>query len=132
MIDLYPTTCNLCNGKVIYISNAKIYGRQYGSGYCYYCTECGAYVGTHKPWPRKVMGILADAAMRNMKVRCHALFDPLWMNTGAGRTRRRNKLYARLADLMGISVSDCHFGYFTIEQLRQAYEILNSGKMEEQ
>lgn len=130
MIDLYPTTCNLCNGKVIYISNAKIYGRQYGSGYCYYCTECGAYVGTHKPWPRKAMGILANSEMRAMKIRCHTLFDSMWKDSGAGRTKRRKRLYAHLAELMSIPVCDCHFGYFTMEQLRQAYNILNSGKME--
>ena len=49
MIDKYPTVCNLCGGKVIYTSNARIYGKEYGSGKCYLCTNCGAYVGTHKP-----------------------------------------------------------------------------------
>ena len=45
MIDKYPKTCNLCGGRVEYISNAKIYGRPYGSGYCYHCTACGATWG---------------------------------------------------------------------------------------
>ena len=48
MIDLYPKVCNLCGGPVEYVSNAMIYGRQYGSGFCYRCQSCGAYVGTHK------------------------------------------------------------------------------------
>ena len=30
MIDKYPTVCNLCGGKVIYTSNARIYGKEYG------------------------------------------------------------------------------------------------------
>lgn len=32
MIDLHPITCNLCGGKVVYTSNAAIYGRSCGSG----------------------------------------------------------------------------------------------------
>ena len=67
MIDKYPTVCNLCGGKVIYTSNARIYGKEYGSGKCYLCTNCGAYVGTHKPRPREALGLLADAKMRTGK-----------------------------------------------------------------
>ena len=48
-ICLYPKTCNICGGEVIYTTNDKIYGKRYGSGYCYLCTNCGAYVGTHRP-----------------------------------------------------------------------------------
>ena len=51
-VDTHPTTCNLCGGQVIYTSNERVYGRKYGSGYCYLCTCCGAYVGTHEPRPR--------------------------------------------------------------------------------
>lgn len=57
-VNLYPKVCNLCGGKVECISNSVIYGREYGSGYCYRCQSCGAYVGTHKPWPKRAMGIL--------------------------------------------------------------------------
>lgn len=64
MIDLYPRKCNLCGGDVIYTSNSRIYGREYGSGKCYYCTKCHAYVGTHKPEPRKALGLLANPEMR--------------------------------------------------------------------
>lgn len=34
MIDIHPTKCNICGGKVIYTSNAEVYGREYGSDYC--------------------------------------------------------------------------------------------------
>ena len=38
MINTQPEVCNLCGGKVIYTSNARVYhGREYGSGYCYLC-----------------------------------------------------------------------------------------------
>lgn len=75
MINTQPEVCNLCGGKVIYTSNARVYhGREYGSGYCYLCLACGAYVGTHKPHPKEALGLLADERMRKGKIMCHALF----------------------------------------------------------
>lgn len=123
MINTHPTRCNLCGGKVVYTSNSQIYGREYGSGYCYLCLSCGAYVGTHKPRPREALGLLANDKMRKGKMMCHALFDPLWMGKPKSR-KKRNDLYAWLADQMDIPLSDCHFGYFDIAQLRKAYRIL--------
>lgn len=124
MVNVYPTRCNLCNGKVVYISNAQIYGKKYGSGYCYYCTSCRAYVGTHKPWPKKAMGILANEEMRAWKKNCHNLFDPFWK--GEGGSRKRNQLYQNLASGMGIAIDQCHFGYFDLENLKKAYAILKT------
>ena len=126
MIDLYPTTCNLCGGAVEYISNAEIYGQKYGSGYCYYCTSCGAYVGTHVRSPRKAMGILANKEMREWKVKCHSIFDPFWQvkKGRAEKSRRRSSLYIRLAGEMRIAVPDCHFGHFDLNHLQHAYKIL--------
>lgn len=96
MIDKYPTTCNLCGGKVIYTSNAQIYGKEYGSGKCYLCTSCGAYVGTHKPRPREALGLLADARMRAGKQMCHAIFDSKWKGKPKAHKKRQD-LYRWLA-----------------------------------
>lgn len=49
--------CNLCGGEVEYVSNEVVYGKRYGSGFCYRCKSCGAYVGTHEP---RSLEILAD------------------------------------------------------------------------
>ena len=107
MINLYPEKCNLCGGQVIYTSNAIIYGREYGSGKCYYCTNCHAYVGTHVPRPKEALGILADANMRNQKIKCHAMFDELWKHedTGKKRHKKRVEAYKWLA-LLGVSRCD--------------------------
>ena len=60
MINTQPKICNICGGKVIYTSNAAVYhGRQYGSGYCYLCLNCGAYAR-----PKEALRLLADASMR--------------------------------------------------------------------
>lgn len=124
MIDLQPKICNLCGGKVEYITNDKIYGKSYGSGYCYHCTQCGAYVGTHKPRPKEALGILANAEMKNWKQWCHREFDKLWKEEGY----KRWKCYRWLADQMGIPISECHFGYFDIKQLKHAYAVLKNNK----
>lgn len=119
MIDLYPTKCNLCGGKVIYISNATIYGKEYGSGYCYLCTCCGAYVGTHKPYPKVAMGILANAEMRDLKMKAHSLFDLKWHNR-----KERNNCYKELTIKLNIPFQECHFGYMDKDMLIKAINIL--------
>lgn len=74
-MDLHPKICNICGGKVIYVTNDRIYGKKYGSGYCYLCQNCGAYVGTHKPRPKEALGLLANRFMRETKMKCHEIFD---------------------------------------------------------
>lgn len=123
MIDIYPTICNICGGHVVFTSNATIYGKEYGSGKCYLCQSCGAYTGTHRPRPREALGLLADEPMRKGKVACHELFDSMWKGKKKAQKKRKD-LYSWLADAMGVPVEECHFGYFNINQLRQAYRIL--------
>jgi DNA-directed RNA polymerase subunit RPC12/RpoP len=129
MINLYPTTCNICGGKVIYTNNANIYGKSYGSGKCYLCTKCGAYVGTHVSRPRKAFGILADKHLRDLKIKCHDCFDKLWRNKkNAGH--KRSKYYKQLAYLLDIPLEECHFGYFDEKMLNKAFEVINKIKKE--
>lgn len=123
MIDLHPKRCNLCGGPVVYTSNANVYGRRYGSGFCYLCRSCGAYVGTHKPRPKEALGLLADARMRKGKMMCHAIFDSKWKGRLKAR-RKRVELYRWLAGKLNIPVEECHFGYFDLPTLRKAYKIL--------
>ncbi len=124
MIDLQPTICNLCGGEVEYITNDKIYGKQYGSGWCYHCKQCNAYVGTNKLRPKEALGILATEEMKSWKISCHKLFDKLWKEDGY----KRGECYKWLADEMRIPVDECHFGYFDIPKLRQSYAILKNKK----
>lgn len=116
---LRPTICNICGGKVEYINNKQIYGRPYGSGFCYYCTNCGAYVGTHAIRPKEAFGILANEEMRQMKMKCHDIFDSMWETCA-----QRKRLYKWLAERLKIKYEDCHFGYFDMPMLKKAYAIL--------
>ena len=122
-----PTKCNLCGGMVKFVSNAEIYGRQYGSGYAYLCTKCGAYTGTHKPRPKDALGLLANSEMRKLKIECHDLFDAQW-NT----YEERCEMYKWLANQMDISVKECHFGHFDIERLRKAKQILEQAEKKDE
>ena len=126
MIDLQPKKCNLCGGPIEYISNAAVYhGREYGSGKCYHCIQCGAYVGTHRDRPQEALGIHANADMREWKIKCHDLFDALWRSEQTSKQRqRRTKLYRRLAKELHIPQDECHFGYFDFEMLKKAYKVL--------
>lgn len=130
MIDLMPKVCNICSGNVIFTSNADIYGREYGSGKCYRCLNCGAYVGTHKPRPREALGLLADKNMRRGKMMCHDVFDSKWRGKPKSR-KKRNDLYIWLAKQLSIPVEECHFGYFDLQMLREAYKILIKIKNED-
>ncbi len=121
MIDLQPTKCNLCGGKVIYTTNDTIYGKQYGSGYCYLCTNCRGFVGTHKPNPKIALGILADSEMRELKIKAHSLFDKTWNNR-----KERNAAYKNLAIKLNIPIDECHFGYMDKDMLIKAINILEN------
>lgn len=127
-INLQPTTCNLCGGKVVYTSNSLIYGREYGSGRMYYCTNCKAYVGTHIPRPKEAFGILADEELRELKKKCHGLFDSLWLKEKTLKDKKitRKRAYKWLAERLEISVDCCHFGYFDKPTLQKAYRILQT------
>lgn len=113
-----PKQCPDCGGNVVLTRNSKIYGRSYGSGWCYYCTGCGARVGTH-PGTKLPLGRLSNAECRALKQDCHRLFDRLW-KTG----RERQAAYRWLARKMNLPVSQCHFGWFDKAQLLRAKQIL--------
>lgn len=113
-----PVKCHFCGGNVEFVDNSKVYGKQYGNGKCYLCTNCRAYVGVHTG-TKTALGILANQEMRDKKIKCHDLFDSMWRGTN-----KRNQLYKKLADEMQIERSHCHFGHFDIEELDKAYDIL--------
>ena len=121
-IDKYPIpkTCVYCNGKVSLISNAFVYGREYGNGLCYFCEKCNCYVGVHndKVTP---LGVLANNTMRLLKKRCHSTFDPLWQS---GKITRNNA-YSKLAKRLNIPLNECHFGWFDEPMLKRALKQIN-------
>lgn len=115
--------CNLCGGLVEFIPNSLIYGKPYGSGFAYRCTKCSAFVGTHKNSPEKPLGILADKEMRELRRKCHALFDKRWSNG-----RQRTVAYGWLAFRMGYQRGKCHFSWMDAKDLARALKILEEDR----
>lgn len=109
-----PAECPHCAGAIGLVSNAAIYGREFGEWpFAYLCAsaDCGAYVGLH-PFTALPLGTLATAPMREARKRAKAAFNPLWQS---GRMRRA-EAYQWLADELGIEASRCHIGMFDVAQ----------------
>ena len=121
MINERPTTCNICGGDVIYGKMEDFQLKPYQSGYCYLCTRCGAYIGTHKHEPEVALGILGDPETRKLRAICHEEFKRHYMSLTA-----RSTLYYMLATEMGLTLEECHFGHFTKEQLEKSMEIMKT------
>jgi len=115
--DVYPKVCNICGSKVEYkkLKDADI--EPFQSGWAYICTQCGAYVGTHKNKPKEALGILAHGDVRYLRVLCHQEFDKHWVSL-AGKSRA----YYRLSKLLNIPKEQCHFGHMDKKMLLKALE----------
>lgn len=113
-----PRICHHCGSPVKLANNSTIYGREFGDWpWVYLCCNrtCGAYVGMH-PKTDIPLGTLADAQTREARKRAKAEFNPLWES----KRLDRGQAYSRLAAKMGIPVTECHFGWFTVHQCREA------------
>ena len=118
-----PETCRYCGPKTpVFIGHHEEvygYGRSYGDWpYVYLCENCGAYVGLH-PATDIPLGTLADAELRQARKENKGAFMALIK----GYVMSRTEAYQWLADRLGIPVSECHWGWFDLEQCRRAGEI---------
>lgn len=115
-----PKACHCCAGMVRLVSNAEIYGREYGPWpFAYRCSQCGAYVGLH-PDTDLPLGIMATKATIQARKVAKADFLALVSERYAGK---QSAAYAWLARALAISPSICHFGMFTEQQAGRAGEI---------
>lgn len=118
--DPMPSECNNCGGKRVIYGRMTEFGiKAYQSGYCYYCLDCGAYVGTHMNRPKEALGILSDSKTRKLRVTCHKEIDKHWYSSAG-----KNRAYYRLSQEMGMKSENCHFGYMDYEQLVEALHIM--------
>lgn len=100
--------------------------RQYPKGATWCCTEagCGARVGVHRDSTRFApLGYPARTELRVARVRCHAMFDPLWQGPDAIFPRRLDA-YAWLADALVMGVNRCHFAEFDLGTCARAEELI--------
>ena len=108
--------CPYCNKKCILVDSKLVYGKSYGL--IYYC-GCGAFVGVHKG-TYKPLGTPANSKLRQLRSKCHSMFDPLWKD---GEMTRRDA-YNWLKVKMGMNSYECHIGKFDEEQCNQLIDIM--------
>lgn len=122
-MNLHPTGCNLCGGRVAMVSarDARMHGCDTRRRH-YVCTQCRAFVGVY-PGSDIQKGLLANQEMRRLKASCHRLLDPMWYRKKRAK-KKRAALYAWLAQKMGIPGEDCSFDRFDLAQLKTAHQIL--------
>ena len=111
-------------GEDLYRSRPDLYDKKF-----FRCEDhTDYYVGCHADG--KPLGVLANKEHRRLKTLCHEIFDPFWatMPTSRGRHLARLEAYSRLSGDMEISADETHFGMFTEDQCKKAYEIIQSWK----
>ncbi len=108
-----PTICRYCGSKVVFTSNAEIYGKEYGQGKCYLCRNCRAFVGVH-PGSEIPLGTLANDELRQYRKEAHYWFDQIWRKPRKIATR--HGAYGMLAKHLGLKREDTHIAMFEKEQ----------------
>jgi hypothetical protein len=109
--------CPYCHAKTQYVDSIAIYGKSYGM--IYWCKPCDAYCGVHKDTPKKALGRIANAELREWKKKAHAAFDPLWKSS----YMNRHRAYKWLSDTLGIPPQYTHIGMFGVETCKKVVEL---------
>lgn len=100
------------------MSSKEFYGRDYGTN-LYVCLPCDARVGTHKG-SKTPLGTLANAALRDLRMQCHKVFDRKWKSGKMSRT----DAYVWLQEHMNLPAEKAHIGMFDKEQCNKLLKIL--------
>lgn len=120
--------CPYCGALATLVDDTAVYQKSYG-GKVWLCAPCNAWVGCHKNSKNCIpLGGLGTANLRKLKIKAHALFDPLWKaamkHRGWQQSYARAKAYSWLAQKMGIERSECHIGMFDEARVLHAIDIL--------
>ena len=90
----------------------------YSFGY-YECPQCHARVECH-PGTTVAMGFVANRQLREKRDEVHHVLDSLWME---GKLKR-NEVYARLREKMGLTKAQCHVAKFDEGQCDKSLKCL--------
>ena len=117
-----PPRCPYCKKSSTRITGLTLYPHRPDlfDKVFYRCDNCEAHVGCH-PGTDTPLGRLADKALRRLKSRAHAAFDPIWRS---GQMSRK-EAYKWLAAQLGIKIDRCHIGFFNEAQCRRTIQVCN-------
>lgn len=123
----HPPTCPYCKDTARCVRSVEVYRRDYG-GFVWVCgnwPQCDSYVGCHKG-TKLPLGILANKELRELKMKVHAMLDPLWKSGGF----TRDQAYELLAKSMLIPYRECHIGEFDELRCKAAIDCVKRIKAE--
>lgn len=118
--------CDYCGRNAELVTGATIYPHRSDLKELRFwrCAPCDAYVGCHNNSKKHApLGRLANAELRQWKVKTHAVFDPIWkalLKPTRPASRARKTAYAWLAKAMDIPARECHIGMFDICRCKRA------------
>lgn len=125
-------TCPYCGAAAVLREGAYVYGERSKGELLYVCAnypKCDAYVGVHRG-TRRPLGTLADAELRNKRIRAHKLFDQIWQNG----LMTRKEAYRWMEYFMGIPKDTGHIanfsGYRCEELMKKCRQILINNHIE--
>jgi hypothetical protein len=108
--------CPYCGKEAKWCENKVVYGKNYGKSYmCYYCADCDAYVGCHNN-TTEPLGTMANKELRELRVKCHELFDRFWQD----KKMTRKEAYKLLEEKTGIK----HIAWTTKEECEKIVSFL--------
>lgn len=112
--------CPYCKKPSEYLKDSTpLYKKDYGP--IYICWGCSAWVGCHRPEPKKALGRLATKELREWKSAAHAAFDPIFKSN----LKSRHDAYTWLSEQLGIPRAYTHIGMFGLETCKKVVEICN-------
>lgn len=104
-------TCPYCGATAILREGKYVYGENTKGEMLYVCAnypKCDSYVGVHRGTKRP-LGTLADAELRNKRIRAHKLFDQIWKN----KLMTRKEAYRWMEYFMDIPRNTGHIANFS-------------------
>ena len=122
-IDIGPYNrgelCPYCDSPTLQVTGDEIYGQGRGYGHIkmFKCPgTCDAYSGSKLEYGVRVsMGSLANKQLRELRKKCHKLFDAQWKGKPNEKLARR-KCYVWLQGFTDLPEELAHIGMFNVEQ----------------
>jgi hypothetical protein len=115
--------CPYCNVFPVLVSGKAVYPaprfKDLWKKNFWMCKKCDARVGCH-PGTTRALGRLANKELRDLKMKAHKAFDPLWFEYGG---MSRTVAYSWLSKELGIDCSFCHIGMFDEDTCRKVIEV---------
>lgn len=116
-----------CGSSAKLGNNSTIYGKVFGHGKVYICSrfpKCRGYVGAHADG--RPLGTIVNAETKALRMRVHALIDPLWREARNGRSRSRNRgsVYGWMRRIMDFKERPFHVGELSKAECLVALEMI--------